>query len=695
MEEHIQIILEAVDRAKNEIAKVNDTLDSIHGSQVRSEKDNARAVSSNRKLEQSYSKTGASIKKMATALVALVSARVLGAVVKSSLDAADAMSKLSREIRVTTEDLSVLRFAAERSNIDFQKLQTGLRGFVKRVGEASKGAGEAVNTFRELGISTANADGSARDILPVFLETADVLDSMQNSTQRSTAAAKLFGDENARMLNLFEGGSASIKAYAAELTAMGGVLSTDVAQKAEMFNDQLTNLKTIVDGVAVRVGAALAPSLKIVVGEIIKFVDGGKGEGFTDFLEKVELTAKLSAAALFILKAALNIITIVVGVAVDNMRDFVGAMFDMASSGSDFGGIFKSAFKIAGDALLVFKEAFAEIGTKLMPEAAARTEEAFIRINGELEEAGRQVDSLFDKTGDAKPIDAGTIDAEVALTEFDKYKQGMREGLEELQDDWSKLGEHMADVTIGVMGAAVDTVADQVANLVDGTASWAEAWTSVGKAAVAAIIKIVLQWILANTIIAALQKVFSATSGKAAQTEAITTATAWAPAALAASIATLGGASVTGLASFAIAMALGTALGAGLSAAGGAFAGGFDDGGIVPGSPSSRDNRIATVATGEGIIPSDVISAMGPRFFEYIRSGDFLSGGLPSAGFNASSAGSSFISGGIVGSRAASGAGQPNIGFINSRKDKRRFQETEGALMTIDMLQKRGNRINL
>ena len=61
----------------------------------------------------------------------------------------------------------------------------------------------------------------------------------------------------------------------------------------------------------------------------------------------------------------------------------------------------------------------------------------------------------------------------------------------------------------------------------------------------------------------------------------------------------------------------------------------YAEGGLVPGTPSRRDNLIATVATGEYIFDSDTVSAMGPSWFaklhEMIRMGElpgFQGGGL-------------------------------------------------------------------
>lgn len=79
-----------------------------------------------------------------------------------------------------------------------------------------------------------------------------------------------------------------------------------------------------------------------------------------------------------------------------------------------------------------------------------------------------------------------------------------------------------------------------------------------------------------------------------------------------------------------------------------AFGGAHQSGGLVPGAPSARDNRIAAVATGEYIIPASVVSRLGSSHFDVYRAG-----GIPTLPVKISH----FSSGGAVGSpfMAASG----------------------------------------
>jgi len=123
----------------------------------------------------------------------------------------------------------------------------------------------------------------------------------------------------------------------------------------------------------------------------------------------------------------------------------------------------------------------------------------------------------------------------------------------------------------------------------------------------------------------------------------------------------------------------------------------YAEGGLVPGTPSRRDNRIATVATGEYIFDSDTVSAMGPSWFaklhEMIRMGElpgFQGGGLVPRPVVSSSFGSTTSA-----ARQATGADtNVTVGFVNSRNSQRDFMRQEGVRIVADELRKRSNRIS-
>lgn len=121
---------------------------------------------------------------------------------------------------------------------------------------------------------------------------------------------------------------------------------------------------------------------------------------------------------------------------------------------------------------------------------------------------------------------------------------------------------------------------------------------------------------------------------------------------------------------------------------------GFAEGGLVPGTPSATDNRMAPIATGEFIIPARVVQDWGAAHFEAYRRGLDPSE-VSGLSVRARAAGG-FATGGLVTplpTRAQEIQSNVSVGFLNSREEYRRFQAAEGTRIVIDQLRKRSNTV--
>lgn len=254
-----------------------------------------------------------------------------------------------------------------------------------------------------------------------------------------------------------------------------------------------------------------------------------------------------------------------------------------------------------------------------------------------------------------------------------------------------------AKLTAGVLqstvGTAIQGLSAGIIGLIKGTTTWGQIFTQVGLQILQSIINIGLQ-LLAQAVISAIATESVAAASSAA---AVGVAGAWGAAAAAASIATYGSALAFGpLAATTIATT--AALSASTSAAFAAFA----DGGLVPGTPSSTDNRLARVATGEYIFDSASVKSVGPAFMANLhgaiqsgRLGQFFAGGVRTGGSVPHVRSWGYAAGGLVGEAPeppnTANTTALNIAFVHTRQQQRRFQQAEGVNITIDALDARNN----
>lgn len=171
----------------------------------------------------------------------------------------DAVAKTADKIGIGLGPFQELRYAAERSGVSTEKLDSSLERYVKRLGEATNGTGAAKKAYEELGLSADDLSRmSPEDSLEIV---ADRLASVENQSQRVALAAQLFGREGVAMVNMLKDGSAGLRELRKDARATGYVLSEQAARDAETFKDALLDAQLGLAGVKNTIGAELMPAV--------------------------------------------------------------------------------------------------------------------------------------------------------------------------------------------------------------------------------------------------------------------------------------------------------------------------------------------------------------------------------------------------------------------------------------------------
>ena len=203
---------------------------------------------------------------------------------------------------------------------------------------------------------------------------------------------------------------------------------------------------------------------------------------------------------------------------------------------------------------------------------------------------------------------------------------------------WGDLGKNASEWLNTSMTSGISTVSSGLTGLITKTGDWKQTFTSAIDSMLSGLIELGVKTVLHYAIMGA-QMVAHAAIGESTTASVTATqvasgaaiAAAHAPAAAATSVSSYGVAAVVG-AVLAIA-----AIGAIIAL----LAGGFAEGGLIPGSPSHSDNRIARVATGEYVIRTAAVQHWGSDFFDAVNN------------FRFPLAMPAFAAGGLVGGGAA------------------------------------------
>lgn len=204
------------------------------------------------------------------------------ALVKGAIDSADELNKLSQKIGISVEALSTLQFAAQLSDVGLDSLKAGLKGLSANLTEARAGLGEGAALFQALGISVEDSAGNLKSSDTILLEIADRFASFEDGATKTALAVKLFGKSGMDMIPFLNQGSSGIRALMQEAERLGLKLSTETAQAAEAFNDNLTALKASTSGLGITLATELLAPLRVVTDAIRE----GQGEatGFAAIL---------------------------------------------------------------------------------------------------------------------------------------------------------------------------------------------------------------------------------------------------------------------------------------------------------------------------------------------------------------------------------------------------------------------------
>jgi len=244
---------------------------------------------SSKRIADGFDKMGAGIVKVTGIVAGLAGVAGLGALAKSSIDAADNLSKLSQKVGVNIEQLSAMNYAAGLADVSTEALAKGMAKLNKAMYDANNGGKTQVETFKALGVSATDADGNLRKTDDVMMDIAERFAGMDDGARKTALAMEMFGKSGADMIPLLNAGKAGLKEAADEAKRFGLVLTEDAGKQAEEFNDNLTRLKAQASGLATTIANDLLPPINRLVDSFAKSAppDGGIIKSYSRELGKL------------------------------------------------------------------------------------------------------------------------------------------------------------------------------------------------------------------------------------------------------------------------------------------------------------------------------------------------------------------------------------------------------------------------
>lgn len=245
------------------------------------------AIDETKAAFNSINKSLGTLRSSFQSLSIIATATVFAGFIKAQIDAQDELFKMSQKIGIATDELSKLQYAAKLADVDTAQLQTGLVKLSKGMSETARGTGEAYNAFTAMGISVKNTDGSLKSSSQLLGEVADKFAGYEDGASKTALAVAIFGRSGADLIPLLNAGREGLKDAGDELGRFGGVVMPEAAKQAEIFNDNITKLSTVVGSAGKAITNELLTPINRVIGLLfaINKVADEKGMSFWDFLK--------------------------------------------------------------------------------------------------------------------------------------------------------------------------------------------------------------------------------------------------------------------------------------------------------------------------------------------------------------------------------------------------------------------------
>jgi len=231
---------------------------------------NAQALEKGlKKASKKVSAVGKKI-SLAGAGIAGAGASILGpllAATNAFAESGNKLQKMSLRTGTSVESLSALAFAAEQSGTSIDQVGDAMFRTSRRIANAAKtGAGPAARALGILGVDLDKLNSMTAD--EQFLALADALGSVEDEALANQLGFEILGDSFKQIKPLMDQGSDGIRKLMTEAGELGRTMSTEDANAAAEFGDAMNRVSSVVKGVTMQIGAALAPAITEIAGKI-------------------------------------------------------------------------------------------------------------------------------------------------------------------------------------------------------------------------------------------------------------------------------------------------------------------------------------------------------------------------------------------------------------------------------------------
>lgn len=235
LDTRIDLVVDATNRVGDLLDETEEKLDHVSRAQDRQSRTADQAARAqdrasrsgnrmNRVVEKSRRGIAALTKRMLPLLAAYLSVTAAANAFTRSMEMGQQVVVTSEKVGASAEFLQVWRFAAQQVGIASDTADMALQRFSRRVGEARKGTGELLPTLEDYNIQLNDSEGNARDLADILGDLGRVVQATEDPTERLRIAFKAFDSEGAALVSVLRQGEEGMIEFAEQAEESGVIL---------------------------------------------------------------------------------------------------------------------------------------------------------------------------------------------------------------------------------------------------------------------------------------------------------------------------------------------------------------------------------------------------------------------------------------------------------------------------------------
>lgn len=192
-------------------------------------------------------------------------AGVITGVVFSVSKLGDSIDKGSQKMNMSAEQYQKWAYAMELSGSSIEELREGYNQMSGQISQAVNGTKESQKAFQRLGVNLKDTKGNLRSTGDIFEDVVVSLQNMDNATERTALAYKLFGESVSKLNPLLNNNANFLREVVRTQNALGSQMSDNLVAQSAKFQDAITTLGQAWQGFKNVIGETFIPIIQKVV----------------------------------------------------------------------------------------------------------------------------------------------------------------------------------------------------------------------------------------------------------------------------------------------------------------------------------------------------------------------------------------------------------------------------------------------